>query len=237
MRLIKLLGLALAAVLAMSVVAAASASALTFKTTNNEEHFTLLETKETKLETLGQSAVVKCTGYHILGFADNLTDKALKVLLTFLGCTETSFNSSCTSSGQSSGTIKTVDLNGLLVWLPGTTRKPGMLLSPASGSIDAKFTCDGGLIEFTVEGSVLGEYTGELNKLKPVFPFAYRDKTGETGMQQFTEWFETETGGTAHTGAHLSTTATGLLQFTKAESSEVGTGAVAPQHEAEIKSP
>lgn len=234
MRLIKLLGLVFAAVLAVSASAAIPANALTFKTTNALEHFKLLETKETKLETLGQSAVVKCSSYHILGFAHNLTDKALKVLLTFLGCTESAFNSSCTSKGQATGTVQTLDLHGLLVWLPGSPRKPGLLLLPEAKADDAEFTCDSGLVTFVVEGSVLGEYTEALNTLKPVFKFAFRDKTGETGMQQFTEWFETETGGTAHTGAHLSTTATGLLKFTKAESSEVGEGAVAPEHEGEI---
>lgn len=234
MRLMKLLGLALAAALVISAGTAVSAGALTFKTVNGTEHFTALETKETKLETLGQGAIVKCTGIHILGFIDGGTDKTLRTLFTFLGCTESVFSSSCTSSGQSGGTIRTADLKGLLVWLPGATRKPGILTSPESGTVDAEFTCDAGLIKFTVEGSLLGEYTGELNKLKPSFTFAFRNKVGEKAMQEFTEWFETETGGTAHTGVHLSTTATGAISFSKAESSEVGEGSVSPEHEGEI---
>jgi hypothetical protein len=223
MRMLKMVGLALIAVLAIGVMASASASALSFKTAKAEEEFTSNETGTYELASLTVATKVVCTGVHVKGFALNGTDLSDKTLFDFLGCKETAFNSSC-QSGSTSGLILTNLLHGLLVWvlLSGGKRDPGILVTPESGTTDATFTCDSKTITFTVSGGVLGEYTGKLNESTTNFPFRFAESASEPGMELWTEYSSSETGGTVSRGA-LQTVASGLVSF-KEESAEVATG-------------
>ncbi len=79
--------------------------------------------------------------------------------LTLHHCKESSFNSSCTTSGQATGTIKTEPLPFRLVYL--SDGEPGVLFLPnaQSGTLAAA-GCLGGLVSLKVSGSgVLGRIT------------------------------------------------------------------------------
>lgn len=81
--------------------------------------------------------------------------------LTFTGCKESVFGTSCNSSGAASGTIVTTSLPFHLATLAG--KSPGVLVTPNAGGAGnhfATFTCAGGLVTVNVTGNgVLGTIT------------------------------------------------------------------------------
>jgi len=88
-------------------------------------------------------ATVTCLGATGTGKYTTKTT-AEEVTLTFTGCTESTFGSSCTSAGQASGTIKTTDLVSHNIMIDSTAQvaggTPGILLTPKEGHF-ATFNC------------------------------------------------------------------------------------------------
>ena len=86
-------------------------------------------------------------------FTDSVAGEAQ---FTLKNCKESTFNSKCTSSGQSAGTIQTEWLPVQLAFLsdgsPGTSLKQ----NAGSGKL-MEMTCVGGLVKFKVTGGALGK--------------------------------------------------------------------------------
>jgi hypothetical protein len=163
MRIFKLLGLALMATLAFSVVGAlgaGSASALLFLTESGKLLlFTLKNLGLAILETLNGTKV-ECESLLGHGFIVHKTDIAEEILLTFHECK--SAVGSCTTAGEPTGLIMTLLLSGLLVSLEKPTDKYGLRISSEHGPNEhlATFTCGTPPLSVTVivKGSVVGEF-------------------------------------------------------------------------------
>jgi len=225
MRSIKVLGLAFVALLALSVVGVGSASALLFLVTGaSSETFNVnnlnTSAKPATLETAGKNTVT-CPSVLGKGTILNKTDVAEKILFTFHGCTD-SLGSSCQSSGEPSGLITTLDLDGLLITTLGG--KYGIVVLAEKGNL-AEFTCGSGIVEvkIVVTGTVVGEFTetkaeSELEKTSSQMQFAAGTKAGEPAIKDY--W--TLEGIKA---AKLESTITGAINE-KAESNEAALGDV-----------
>src|ERR1035441_7513960 len=161
MKRIKMMGLCLVAVFAMSVVASSVASAVTYEqpvfygkaavgSTVGTVGFTGTLT-EASLETASKS-VVKCTGGTAAGEVTGPTT-TVNNTTTFTGCT----------LGQTATSGKV----GLRLFneAEGAGKHPGHHL--------AKFSCDGGATPVDVTGSVIGELSGAAGGL-----------TGGTGVKE-----------------------------------------------------
>jgi hypothetical protein len=184
MKRIKMMGLCLVAVFAMSVVASSVASAVTYEqpvfygkaavgSTVGTVGFTGTLT-EASLETASKS-VVKCTGGTAAGEVTGPTT-TVNNTTTFTGCTLSGF--AC-ESGATAGVIKTEVLKGTLGQI-ATSGKVGLrLFNEAEGAGKhpghhlAKFSCDGGATPVDVTGSVIGELSGAAGGL-----------TGGTGVKE-----------------------------------------------------
>jgi hypothetical protein len=111
------------------------------------------------------------------------TDDTGSVKFTFHNCREQTFNTTCTSAGEKSGTITTTTLPFHTTYLEpkegGTTHeRPGILITPNS-SITAEhfatFKCAGGFVTVVVKGNGLlgtvtepriGDCAGKSNSMK-----------------------------------------------------------------------
>jgi hypothetical protein len=120
--------------------------------------FTLKSTTTTSLTTDdGSGLKVTCSGATGSGEQESSTTSK-NVTLTFTGCKENLFGSSCTSSGQAAGSIKTTDMTGHNVILEASPEVRGVLLTPKEGHF-ATFTC-AGFFTLKVGGNgVIGELT------------------------------------------------------------------------------
>ncbi len=156
MRIMKLLGLAFLATLAFSAVGtlgAGSAAALLFLTESGKELlFTIKSLGNATFESASGSRF-ECKSVLGHGFIMHKTDSVRKILLTFHECG--SGLTQCTSSGEPSGLIKTLELDALLVTLLSPLDKYGLKLLAESGNL-AEYTCGLGSVE--LRGSVVGEY-------------------------------------------------------------------------------
>ncbi len=160
---IKMLGLAFFATLAFSAVGAlgaSSASALLFLTeSGNELLFTIKGLGLAVLETKNASKIdCKSTLGH--GFIVNKSDSARKILLTFHECTSGALGA-CTSSGEPSGLITTLEMDALLVTLLSPLDKYGLKLLAEKGNL-ADFNC--GIAAVTVKGTIVGEFEETLTE-------------------------------------------------------------------------
>jgi hypothetical protein len=187
MRHIRIVGLSLVAVFAMTAVTAASASAAA-------PEFTVASKFESKggagtLETSKSKEKVKCTAEKDSG--ENAVGKTVsKVTVTFTGCESSGFK--CSTSGQSSGEIKTNPLKGELVFLAEggkVTTKVGLALEPETGTEFVEFNCAGGIVKVKVKGSVLGEIKPIKEKVGPKAKTTHYTLTytQSAGTQHFTE--------------------------------------------------
>ena len=85
--------------------------------------------------------------------------------VTFTGCKELAFNSSCNTPGQASGVILSKNLIGELVYLKAAKTLPvGALLQPETGTEFTLISCVGGILEEEVSGSIIGEVTKPINE-------------------------------------------------------------------------
>ncbi|MCW3056336.1 MAG: hypothetical protein JWO21_305, partial [Solirubrobacterales bacterium] len=180
---LKVLGLTLVAVLAVSAVAVASASAAL-------PEFTVFPNKATgsggagTLETL-KGEKVTCTAEKDKSEINGA--KTVKgVVVTFTGCKESVFKANCNSAGAAAGEIVTNELSGEIGYVNKATKAVGLDLKPV-GELFAEFNCTGGLLKLKVKGSVIG-------KLSPVNTatkeFKLEFKLAGVGKQEI-EKFET----------------------------------------------
>lgn len=218
--LFKTLGLALVAVLALSAVAVASASAgkPEYLMKSSKVTFTSSGAKAT-LETESGAKVV-CSANSGSGEITGAKSSA-KVSLTFTGCKENSETGpACTTEGDAEGTIKTKSLKGLLAYTyPSKTtaegRETGNVLSAESGEVMSEFKCSG--VPFTVSGSVIGVVT-PLNKSVTSGTMTFRQKAGKQEPSEY----EAEGSGKG-TSALMTTT---IFGFAPSTSGEEATGSV-----------
>jgi hypothetical protein len=201
-------GLLLAAALAVSALAAATASAtpeFLTKTVVAEgvkipivgtlgAAFLEGEVSKTKIECSAGTATGEVTG--------PTRTKGNKT--TFTGCKTGSFI--CTSAGEAEGVIKTKTLEGEL----GDVKAglPGMRLfdeASGKGGVLAEFSCAGGAVAVTVKGSVIGQLSGakgtnaETGHLVATHKLTFAEKEGHQKWVKFlgeagTEQLESKTG-------------------------------------------
>jgi len=163
-RIFRVLGVTGAAILVVSAVAAASASAANPQFVLKEGAFPVNFTSTSgagTLQTVG-GTTVNCSADTNTGRILNSKDD--EVTVTFTGCN--AFGFPCTTATQSSGTIKTKLLKSKLVYNVGKTKVLDLLYpateafppkAGAEGGVLAEFTC-GGFISVVVRGAVLGEF-------------------------------------------------------------------------------
>jgi hypothetical protein len=201
MKRIRMIGLALVAVFAMSVVASSVASAAqpvfytkaAVGTTAANVPFTgvvgaaLLEGKggvKIKCVDIGSQASGEVTG------ATETENNVTK----FTECTTSELP--CKSTGQAEGIIVTNVLKGVLGNVTATI--PGMRLYSQSGGKGAElaaFSCAGGAIPVVVKGSVIGSLSGGSGTTPAAGKFAASDKLvfAETkGVQKYTKFLSGE---------------------------------------------
>jgi hypothetical protein len=158
----KILLLALAAIsaamFAVPAVAAAGEWSLDSASGKYPVSFTSVGEGSTSLTTDSSSLKVTCTGNTGSGKQISATT-AEEVTILFTGCTENLFGSSCKSTGQETGKIKTTDLVSHNVILEASPEVRGVLLTPNNGHF-ASFVCGGGLVSVSVNGNgIIGEMT------------------------------------------------------------------------------
>jgi hypothetical protein len=93
---------------------------------------------------------ITCTGNS--GTGKYTTSKTGEIALTFTGCKDLTFGSTCTSSGQAPGTIVTGTSVFHNVYLTDAKTTPGVLVTPPSSGVFASFTC-GGFFSSSVGGN------------------------------------------------------------------------------------
>jgi len=184
MKRIRIVGLCLVAVFAMSVVASSASAAPVFYTkaaigeTAKPVPFTatigaaFLEGKTSK-------AKISCSDTAGTGAGANgeavTSTVAQKNVTTFTGCVTSELK--CQSAGQAQGTIVTDALTAVLGSISATV--PGeRLYSEAEGKGGklAEFECGGGLVKVVVTGSIVGSLSGASGKTVAEGKFAASGK-------------------------------------------------------------
>ena len=207
--------MAFVAVLAMSAVAAASASAA------------LPEFSKTKVKVTGKSGAgtletvtgtkVTCTGGTSSG--EITAEKTVsKTLVIFTGCASSGFK--CSTSGAASGELKTKELTGTLGYLTKSTKEVGLDLKPASGTEFIEFECAGGIVKVKVTGSVICPLT-PVNTSTTTFTLTCKQKAGVQEFKKFEggeeDVLKTSKNGGAAEGSGEETTTT----LTASEAAEI----------------
>lgn len=159
---VRTLGLALVAVLAVGALSVATASAALpeFKATSFPVTFTAVNEEVPKLHSsvLGEKNI-ECKTSSSAGEVQNSKEVG-KITVTYKECKEEGTSNACTTSGHSSGEIATNVLKGRIGYvLPKSGKITGVELEPASGTVFAAFTCTGAANNVTVEGCTIGEAT------------------------------------------------------------------------------
>jgi hypothetical protein len=190
MRRIKIMGLCLVAVFAMTAVAVSSASAapsffecakvaagtgkFTNKTCSTEG--TGKTAKYELKEGVGKGKEFKGKGgaatLHTPAVGGEVKCKSFKDKgLVATPTTESkvisefktceSLKKKCVSPGAKAGTIITKNLKGVLGYITKSPLSVGVALSPETGTVLAEFNCEG--LEIETTGSVIGEQKGDIN--------------------------------------------------------------------------
>jgi hypothetical protein len=113
---------------------------------------------EATLHTPAVGGVVSCKTFKDEGKVETPT-KTGKVFSTFTSCV--SLGKKCTTPGQKAGTIKTKELEGGLGYISKSPVKVGTNLKAKGGGELAEFNCEG--LQINVTGAVIGEQTGDIN--------------------------------------------------------------------------
>jgi hypothetical protein len=198
MKRIRIVGLCLVAVFAISIAASSASAAPVFYTkagigeTVNKVNFT---------GTLGAAFLegangskITCTGGTATGEVTGPTT-AKKNVTTFTGCETQGFK--C-ESGVTEGTIITKSLQGSLGALTATL--PGLRLfdeGEGKGGKLAEFSCAGGAIAVLVRGSVIGSLSGAAGTEPANGKFASSNKltlAEAKGTQKYSKFIEGEAG-------------------------------------------
>jgi len=207
MKRMRLMGLCLVAVFALSVASASAAQPVFYgvaeigKTVGSVKisgtlGAAFLEGKETK----GQ---ITCLGGTATGEITSPT-KTVNNVTTFTGCETNKLK--CKSGTDPEGTIKTTALEGVIGNITATL--PGIRLwGPGAGgtkpktALLAEFECGGGLVKVKVTGSLIGSLSGAQGKTFEEGKFAASNKLtfGEAeGKQKYQSFLAGECGGNAN---------------------------------------
>jgi hypothetical protein len=180
----KIMLLALTAVSAAMFALPAMASAGTW-TIDAAENFTVASEANTHtlLTQQGSNIQVTCTGVTGNG-AYNASRTDGTISLSFTGCKESVFSTNCNSPGAGAGVITVPNLKFDNRLIDPTT--PGILMTPASGTVFSTFTCFGGSVHVEVTGNgVIGDITtpkcGESSK-EATIDF---ETNGTPGVQKY----------------------------------------------------
>lgn len=153
----RVLGLALAACLALSALTAASASALS--TIAMAGHSFQLQQGAYVLE-MPNAGTFECQASNNADVGMMSSSTEMEVKFTFQGCHAGSVK--CTTKGQEKGTIVTSALLGKLIYLDAKHTKFGMLFTPPASGVFAEFSCSW-LLNMVVRG---GGWIGQITKPK-----------------------------------------------------------------------
>jgi|SRR5271154_257902 len=206
MKHLRLIGVALVAVLAMSAVVVASASAAEpefgrckkeagkFKDakcdeeTGTEFNWVPLKAGEkvkydssSGAGTLETHNLEKITCTSDTNEGELTGPKSGTVVVTFLGCESSGFK--CKSSGQAAGTIVTNTLETELGYINAAKHEVGLSLKP-KGELFVEFECVGGIIKVKTRGSVIGRMTPILEMSET--SLLVFTKTGDPCSQEIT---------------------------------------------------
>jgi hypothetical protein len=225
MKRIHMAGLCLVAVLAFATVGVASASATLPEFSKSGVKFKATSGAGKLLTEAGHE--VSCSSDEVKETEGEVTGaKTTKATVRFKGCKALGLFS-CQTSGAASGEIISETV-GLLVYTNSSKKEVAELLSPKSGTVFAKFSCEG-LETITVEGNVLGAAT----------PVNTKSKSGklvftQSGGKQSPSEYEETAGGTKKK-ASLKSTGTGFEGFGPEGSGITSEDAVTFASELEIK--
>jgi hypothetical protein len=171
MKRIKIMGLCLVTVFAMSAMIAASAQANVPYTSANGA---------STLNTPGVGEVT-CTGATDKGEITGATTDTDSV--TFVGCKTEGFP--CNSAGEAAGTIKTNPLQTTIGWVSKANNEVGTDFEGVGGGPSAEFECIFGLLKVTTNGSVIGLTTGNTNLMSSTSTTTFAETAGAQNIQSF----------------------------------------------------
>jgi hypothetical protein len=101
---------------------------------------------------------VTCTTNTGSGSFTSTTTGTIK--LTFSGCKESIFSTSCNTSGQASGVVVTTESVFHTTYLTDDKKTPGVLVTPGANEHFSSFECAGGFSNHVVKGNgVMGRLT------------------------------------------------------------------------------
>jgi hypothetical protein len=181
-----LLALSVACAAMLAVPAAASAGQWTL--TGGHQKFTTHTNTVTTLTT-NQGETTECTSSSGEGTVEE-SGKGGSISLLFHGCK--SSGTSCTTPGQSSGTIVTTAAVWKTLYLTHNSKeKPGIKIEGSGHGHLATFKCGFGLVTIEVYGSVIGEVEEKCGTSGKTFSLTFDSPEGH-GKQRWTQ--ETETG-------------------------------------------
>jgi hypothetical protein len=182
MRKTKMLGISFVAVVALSAIAAASASAALpeFVTASFPITFTSVSSlagspslEPTLHGPLGVSVVCKMGSVK----GEVSTAKAVvKVEVVYTECKDGS--TTCTTSGQAAGTVITKAASGTVGYISKENKTAGIEFKPGSGAF-AEFSC--GILSVKIEGCVIGE-AKPTNKSQLTGELLFEENAGKTGQ-------------------------------------------------------
>ena len=187
MKRIRVIGLALVAVLAISAVASATASAakpeFVFagikKGLKGKSGAGTLETVSKEKVTCAKST----NGGEIEG--GNGSKKVTGVVVTFTGCVSSGFK--CSTTGAAAGEIVTKSLSGELGYINKAAKTVGVDLAPTGGGEFVEFNCAGGIVKVKVKGSVIGQITPVNKKVLTTehFTLTFTQTSGKQAIEKF----------------------------------------------------
>ena len=132
------------------------------------------------LNTLG-GREVECSGATDTG---EITGPKTDVdTVTFTNCLSEGF--SCNSAGDPSGTIKTKELETTIGWVNKAKGEVGTDFAGKGGGPSAIFGCVFGLVEYEVDGSVIGVTTGNINVMSATSTTTFTETAGKQTVEYF----------------------------------------------------
>jgi len=213
MKRIRIIGLALVAVFAISAIASATASAA-------KPEFVFAGIKKglkaksgsATLETASKEKVT-CTSSSNGGEIEggNGSKKVTGIIVKFKGCKSSGF--ACSTSGAASEEIITNSLSGELGYIKAAEKTVGLDLLPTGGGEFVEFNCAGGIVKVKVKGSVIGQITPVNKKVTTAehFTLTFTQSGGKQGIEKFEtgvkDTLETSKNGGAFEGSAEAATA------------------------------
>jgi len=185
----KLMLLALAAVSA-AIFALPSVASAELAHISSTGKFTLANKAGTNTTLTEHEKTTKVTCTQATGNGEFTTTTKGTITISFHGCTENVFSTSCTGevpSHEPAGTITTTLLEFHLIEIDNNT--PGVLITPKEGHF-ATFTCAGGLVTKKVGGNgIIGHITAACGeaKVSQEIDFHSTNETTPGDTQKYTQ--------------------------------------------------